>query len=83
MSEAAKPCPKKEVVETRFLRGRKTGAFHDTSVHFRRRKQGGYIAPFTDLGLQANIIAELSLRREGLQLLGLLLNSPGQLLFVS
>jgi hypothetical protein len=46
-----------------------------------RRKQGGYHAPFTALGLQPNV-AESSWLRQGVQLLGLLLNSPGQLLFV-
>jgi hypothetical protein len=52
-------------------------------VGFAAENQAAANAPFADLGLQANLIAELSWRREGLQLLGLLLNFLGQLLFVS
>jgi hypothetical protein len=54
-----------------------------TSLGFAAENQAAANAPFADLGFEANLIRELSWRREGLQLLGLLLNSLGQLLFVS
>ena len=53
------------------------------SVGFAAENQAAANAPFAHLGFEANLIRELSWGREGLQLLGLLLNSLGQLLFVS